>query len=743
VPKPFLKPALIFAASLVADANTLQVPGDFSTIQAAINASKPGDTVDVAPGVYRENLSFGGKAISVVARDGAHSTVLNAGRNVGVQMGPKGVIAGFTITNALGGFGAGLVVDGAGSVIRNNIFTVCEHSTGGWGAAIGGNGASPTIEGNVFTRCRGDDQGNAGVITFVNGSSPDIRNNLFFSNSVRAINLTLPESGYPNVVNNTFIGNPVAIYMDHRISNTQHRYRNNLLVGNTVGFEAAHRSVPFSSTWQNNLVFANGVDFVGLPDPTGANGNLKADPLLHDPAVGDFRLRESSPAIDAGVREATADTDFDGAQRNVDGNGDGNAAPDIGAFEFVAGSPRPPSSFTVSSYPGGVTVQWRFVPDVTRYQVLRGTSADGPFEPIAEPLAGITEFSDTEATRGIVFYYAVAASNRFGTGIPTAASGIRAGNRPPVAFADLLILPEDSVAEIVPLSNDEDPDGDSLSFLEVSPSTGLAFNVSPEGALVVTPANNYFGTNNVTYRVVDALGAATEGTITVAVLSVHDAPKANAGSFVATAEHSTPFRMTGSSVEGASLSFQVTRGPTNGVLGGLNAFSGDGTYVAYRGSRGADSIEFVAFDGLTNSPPATLSIQVAAPIDADRDGMPDFWERMHDINNPGDDRDGDGFTNLQEYEANTEPRNTASYLHIESLELDSENRPRLRWLGFGGLRYRVQSSESVAGPFADLVRTPTEEMVFAKPGQGTNQTFVDLHALQPKTMRYYRLRTVP
>lgn len=43
-----------------------------------------------------------------------------------------------------------------------------------------------------------------------------------------------------------------------------------------------------------------------------------------------------------------------------------------------------------------------------------------------------------------------------------------------------------------------------------------------------------------------------------------------------------------------------------------------------------------------------------APKDADGDGMPDYWERHHgfDPNDPKDgarDRDGDGYTNLEEY----------------------------------------------------------------------------------------------
>ena len=52
----------------VAEAQTLRrVPGDFSTIQAAINAAQTGDTVRVAPGIYVENINFLGKAIAVVS----------------------------------------------------------------------------------------------------------------------------------------------------------------------------------------------------------------------------------------------------------------------------------------------------------------------------------------------------------------------------------------------------------------------------------------------------------------------------------------------------------------------------------------------------------------------------------------------------------------------------------------------------------------------------------------------------
>lgn len=91
---------------------TLRVPGDFATIQAALDAAADGDTVLVAAGTYRENLVFRGRAVTVTSLSPqdpgvrARTVIDGTGRGATVTFDGQEpydtVLAGFTITGGTG-----------------------------------------------------------------------------------------------------------------------------------------------------------------------------------------------------------------------------------------------------------------------------------------------------------------------------------------------------------------------------------------------------------------------------------------------------------------------------------------------------------------------------------------------------------------------------------------------------------------------------------------------------------------
>jgi len=96
---------------------------------------------------------------------------------------------------------------------------------------------------------------------------------------------------------------------------------------------------PCRDSGTNQTWMTSAVDAVGNPRVMASVvdigvGNIEADPRFVDEAAGDFHLRYDSPCIDSGTNLTGITNDLDGLPRPLDGDFDGVATSDMGAYEY-------------------------------------------------------------------------------------------------------------------------------------------------------------------------------------------------------------------------------------------------------------------------------------------------------------------------------------------------------------------------------------------------------------------------
>ena len=126
----------------------------------------------------------------------------------------------------------------------------------------------------------------------------------------------------------------------------------------------------------------------------------------------------------------------------------------------------------------------------------------------------------------------------------------------------------------------------------------------------------------------------------------------------------TSLALSANDPDGQELRFVITQTPLHGRAGTPNGIDGAFTYTSEPGFRGQDSFQVIATDGVENSLPTLVTINVVATVDTDNDGLPDAWETASSlrlgVNDAHEDPDSDGLTNLQEYLGGVDPKNAAS-----------------------------------------------------------------------------------
>ncbi len=153
----------------------------------------------------------------------------------------------------------------------------------------------------------------------------------------------------------------------------------------------------------------------------------------------------------------------------------------------------------------------------------------------------------------------------------------------------------------------------------------------------------------------------------------------------------------------------------------------------------------VKFDNraLTASQLDTVAAPSGFAMSGNPKGKNDFetWKSLHGIADSNADEDADGQSNLDEYVAATNPNEATSRFQIIDAKLQSGTMV-LSWSSVGGVRYRIQSSDGIAGPFTDIERDETTERDASAFGEPSTQSFTDTLA-PTNTVRYYRVKIVP
>jgi hypothetical protein len=419
------------------------------SIQPAINAASPGDTVYAGAGVWEDGPYNLWDDLSLIGM-GIDSTIISAPRTVwyftprkrtsiehltidGQNLNPNRSVGIYPIyrdtavfvnncrfTNLLRG-----IIGTFTGQISNNQFINCE------GAIDGSfNACSLLVRNNIFT--------GGTMHSLVGGSGSNsaahwtVVNNLFHHNpmpsgdgNVFALGMFLPgDSGYvagnlfyrnfagrrhfvfSNVIveNNTMVGfpeNPVNVGIVN--GDSMLALRNNVV----SGFQYAIDTYPESTTFlYYNCIWSNRYLF-NLYPPDTIIGNIFQNPMFVD--TSDYHLQAFSPCIDAGD---PAILDLNGSRSDIGYLG----GPYGASYSYMDLAPRAPDSLNAAIRIDTAFISWRFSTesDFNRYQLFRDTVSGftpSVFNLIAEPETSLYVDINLD-TLGSYFYKIAALDNQ-------------------------------------------------------------------------------------------------------------------------------------------------------------------------------------------------------------------------------------------------------------------------------------------------------------------------------------------
>ena len=351
--------ALMCASSAGSMGATLRVPQDYATIQAAMDAAASRDVIEVAAGTYQENLT-NFREVTIRGASPLGSTVLK-----NASFGNVAAVGGVDVTferlefrpldstsnnlqpNAVYATSGMLTLrecrfrDFAkwNSIIRCSRGRIedCEFINNGYrgGSTLGA--AVSCISGvTEINRCvfRGN-KGNGGGVLGCDRATIRVSNSLFDKNQANQGGVAwVVGTGKVEILNCTLVGNDAFNGSIASIPGSDSIVLRNCIVWGNTGTGLFYKStLPPASPVITYSVVQGG--YIG-------EGNIDADPQFVDAANRDYRLKPTSPCIDAGNNGASTwigDRDAALAPRWVDrvNTADTGVGPgpviDMGAFE--------------------------------------------------------------------------------------------------------------------------------------------------------------------------------------------------------------------------------------------------------------------------------------------------------------------------------------------------------------------------------------------------------------------------
>src|ERR1035437_9435379 len=181
----------------------------------------------------------------------------------------------------------------------------------------------------------------------------------------------------------------------------------------------------------------------------------------------------------------------------------------------------------------------------------------------------------------------------------------------PTLANSTITLDEDSSANLNPLANATDVNGDPLTAAGVTQPVHGSVTVNADGTWTYTPNQYFFGTDSFSYQVSDGFENSNVATVTLNVTKVEIAPTL-ANSTVALNEDGSanlnPLE-SASDVNGDPLTAAVVTQPVHGNVT-VNA-DGTFTYTPNQYFFGTDSFSYLVSDGVANSNVATVTLNVS------------------------------------------------------------------------------------------------------------------------------------